>query len=87
MFDDQVFFLSEYFECKQSDIEWILNKVSKNYCLQISRLTEGGGKGFHIRFSCKRSKRYVGFKGLLHILTNHIFFFFFIIYVLHGIFL
>ena len=33
MFDDPILFLSEYFECKQADIEWILNKVSKNYCL------------------------------------------------------
>ena len=31
------FFLSQYFECKQADIEWILNKVSKNYRLQIPR--------------------------------------------------
>ena len=55
------FFLTQYFECKQADIEWILNKVSKKYCLQISRPGEGGGEGFHIRFSCKRSKRYVEF--------------------------
>ena len=33
----QYFFLSQYFECKQADIEWILNKVSKNYRLQIPR--------------------------------------------------
>ena len=25
MFDDPIFFLSQYFECKQADIEWILN--------------------------------------------------------------
>ena len=47
----QYFFLSQYSECKQADIEWILNKVSKNYCLQISRPGEGGGERFHIRFS------------------------------------
>ena len=52
----QYFFLSQYFECKQADIEWILNKVSKNYRLQI-----GGREGFHIRFLCKRSKQYVEF--------------------------
>ena len=52
MFDDQIFFLTQYFVCKQTDIEWILNKMSKTCCLQIS---------FHIRFSCKRSKRYVEF--------------------------
>ena len=55
------FFVSQYFECKEADIECILNKVSKNYCLQISRPGEGGGEGFHIRFSCERSKRYVEF--------------------------
>ena len=37
MFDDPIFFLSQYFDCKQPDIEWILNKMSKTYCLQISR--------------------------------------------------
>ena len=58
MFDDQVFFLSQYFECKRADIEWILNKVSKYYCLQICR----GGEGFYIRFPCERSKRYVEFR-------------------------
>ena len=45
------FFLSQYFECKQADIEWILKKVSTDYRLQISRPGEGGGEGFHIRFS------------------------------------
>ena len=44
------FFLLQYFECKQADIESILNKVSKNYRLKISRPGEGGGEGFHIRF-------------------------------------
>ena len=33
----QYFFLSQNFECKQADIEWILNMVSKNYRLQIPR--------------------------------------------------
>ena len=47
----QYFFLSQYFECKQADIEWILNKVSKNYRLQIP------GPGF----LCKCSKQYVEF--------------------------
>ena len=61
MFDDQLFFYSQYFECKQADIKWIINKVFKNYRLQISCPGEGGGEGFHIRFLCKRSKRYVEF--------------------------
>ena len=111
----QYFFLSQYFECKQADIEWILNKVSNNHRLQIPRPGRGGREGFHIRFSCERSKRYVefdlapdegvgrvfildfhvnvasdmwnlGFKGLLHILMNPIFFFI-IIFVSHSIFL
>ena len=46
MFDDPMFFLSQYFGCKQADIKWILNKVSKNYCLQTSRPGEGGWGGF-----------------------------------------
>ena len=45
MFDDPILFLSQYFECKQADIERILNKVSQNYCLQTSRPGEGGGEG------------------------------------------
>ena len=61
MFDDPIFFLSRYSECKQVVIEWILNKVSKNYCLQIFCPGEGGGEGFYILFYCKRSKRYVEF--------------------------
>ena len=66
MFDDQLVFLPQYFEFKQADIEWILNKVSKNYRLQISRPGEGGGEGFNIRFPCKRNKRYVEF-GILRV--------------------
>ena len=46
MFDDPIFFLSQYFECKQADIRCILNKVSKNYRLQISRPGEWGRGGF-----------------------------------------
>ena len=57
----QYFFLSQYFECKQVDIEWILNKVSKKYRHQIPRPGGGGREGFHIRFLCKRSKQYVDF--------------------------
>ena len=55
----QYFFLSQYFACKQADIEWTLNKVSKNYRRQIPRPGGGGREGFHIRFLCKRSKQYV----------------------------
>ena len=55
----QYFFLSQYFECKQADIEWILNEVSKNYRLEIPRHGGGGREGFHIRFLCKRINQYV----------------------------
>ena len=57
----QYFFLSQYFECKQADIEWILNKVYKNYRLQKRRPGGGGRLGFHIRFVCKCSNKYVEF--------------------------
>ena len=46
----------------QADIEWILNKVSKNYRLQIPRPGGGAREGFHIIFLCKRSKQYVEFR-------------------------
>ena len=55
----QYVFLSQYFECKQADNEWILNKVSKYYHLQIPRPVGGGKEGFHIRFLCERNKQYV----------------------------
>ena len=57
----QYFFLSQYFECKQADIEWILNKVYKKHRLQIPRPGGGGRECFHIKLSCKRGKRYVEF--------------------------
>ena len=57
----QYLILSQYFECKQADIEWILDEVSKNYRLQIPRPGGGGRENFHIRFLCKRSKQYVEF--------------------------
>ena len=57
----QYFFLSQYFECKQADIEWILNKVSKYYSLKIPRPGGGGREGFHFRFLCKRIKQYMEF--------------------------
>ena len=67
MFGDPIFLPVAIFKCKQADIEWILNKVSKNYRLKIPCPGGGVGEGFHIRFLCKRSKQYVEFKGLLHI--------------------
>ena len=57
----QYFFPSQNVQYKQADIEWILNKVSKNYRLQIPLPGGGGREGFHIRFLCKRSKQYVEF--------------------------
>ena len=72
----QYFFLSQYFECKQADIEWILNTVSKNYCLQILRPGEGVERVFILDFyvSVASNMCNLGFKGLLHILMNPIFF-------------
>ena len=58
----QYFLLSLYFECKQAEIEWIVNKVSKNDRLQIPRPGGRGREGFHFRFLCKRSKQYVEFE-------------------------
>ena len=72
----QYFFLSQYFECKQAAIERILNKVSKNYRLQIPRPGGGDREGFHIRFNVASNMWNLGFKGLLHILMNPIFFYF-----------
>ena len=45
---NRYFFQPQYFECKQPDIEWILNKMYKTYRLRISRPREGGGEGFYI---------------------------------------
>ena len=65
------FFLSQYFVCKQADIVCILNKVSKNYRLQISRPGERGvGRVFILDFQVNVANDMwnLGFKGLLHIL-------------------
>ena len=43
MFDDQLFFQPQYFECKQADIEQINNKVSKKL---LSPPGERGWRGF-----------------------------------------
>ena len=71
MFDDQYkyLFLSQYFVCKQADIEWILNKVSTDYRGQISRPGEGGGECFHFHVNVANDMWNLGFKGLylLHI--------------------
>ena len=76
------FFLSQYFECKQDDIECIINKVSKNDRLQISRPGEGGGGGgrvFILDFDVNVANDMwnLWFKWLLHILLNPILFYFF----------
>ena len=51
------FYQPQYFECKQADIEWINNNVSKKYCLKIFRPERGGGggEGLYIWFSYTRS--------------------------------
>ena len=75
----QYFFLSQYFECTQADIEWILNKMSTNFCLQIPRPGEGLERVFIFDFYVNVASNMwnLGFKELLHILMNPIFFFFF----------
>ena len=70
MSDDSIFFLSQYFKCKQADIEWLLHKVSSNYCLQISHII------FDFHVNVANDMWILGFKGSLHILINPIFFFF-----------
>ena len=46
MFDDPVFFTAPIFQCKQADVECMINKVSKSHCLQKSRPELGGWVGF-----------------------------------------
>ena len=84
----QYFFLPQYFECKQADIEWILDKGSESYRLQIPRPGVGGGGveevfilGFYLKVASNMWN--LGFKGLLHILMNPIFFLFHI-FVSHN---
>ena len=75
-----IFFLSQYFECKHADIEWILNKVSlKIIVFEYLALEEGGVErvfilDFHVNVA--RDLRNLGFKGLLHILMSPILLFF-----------
>ena len=59
-------------------------QIINEYCLCLNNIVskylapeEGVERVFHIRFLCKRSKQYVKFKGLLHILMNLIIFYFF----------
>ena len=69
MFDDPVFFLSQYFQCKQADVECIMSKVCKSHCLQESRSGRGGWVGFSYLVFIY-TMYYLGFKGLLYILMN-----------------
>ena len=55
MFDNPIFFLSQYFECKQGDIEKINNMVSEKFVLKNPAPEEGGGEGLYIWFSYTRS--------------------------------
>ena len=67
MFDDPIFLPAQYFECKQADIEWILNKGSESYRLQIPRPGVGGVEkvfilGFYLNVASNMWN--LGFKGL-----------------------
>ena len=74
----QYFSLSQYFQCKQADIDCMIIKVSKSPCLQKSRSGGGGAVvvgrvyvfGFYIHVLCETCN--LGFKGLLdpHVLEN-----------------
>ena len=44
------FFLSQYFDCKQADIEWILNKVSKMIVFKYLAPEKGVGRVFILDF-------------------------------------
>ena len=62
-------------------IEWILNKVSKNYCFQIPRPGGGGGgvdRVFILDFYVKEVSNMwnLGFEGLSHIDEPHILYLF-----------
>ena len=46
----QYFFLSQYFECKQADIEWILKKGAKNYRSKYLAPEEGVERVFILDF-------------------------------------
>ena len=74
----QYFFLSQYFECKQADIEWILNKLLKLLFSNISPLRTGLERVFRLDFhvNVESDMWNLGFKGLLHILMNPILFYF-----------
>ena len=76
----QYFFLSQYFKCKQAYIEWILNKVStKLSSPNTSRRRRGVERVFvlDLYVNVASDMWNLGFKGLLHILVNPIFLYFF----------
>ena len=80
MVDDPIFFLPQYFECKKAVIEWILNKVSIYIILSSNILPRRRGLGrvfiFDFIVNVANDMWNLGFKGLLHILMNPIFFLF-----------
>ena len=56
MFAGPIFFLSQYFECKQADIEWILNKVSKIIVYKYLASEKGMGRIFIFNFDVNVAK-------------------------------
>ena len=79
MFDDPVFFPVAIFDVQTSRY-WmgIEYGVLKLLFLNILPLRRGVERVFILVFLCKRSKQYVEFKGLIHILLNPIIFLFFL---------
>ena len=73
------FFFSHYFECKQADIEWTLNKVSKIIVFKYFAPEKGVERVFILDFHVNVANDMwnLGFKGLLHILMYSILFYIF----------
>ena len=75
----QYFLLSLYFECKQAEIEWIVNKVFKMIVSKYLAPEDGVERVFILGFYVNVASNMwnLRFKVLLHILMSPIFFIFF----------
>ena len=68
------FYLSQYFECKQADIEWILIRCLNIIVFEYLAPEKGVGRVFILDFhvNVANDMRNLAFKGSLHILMNPI---------------